>query len=51
MKIITVGRIHERDRQEELPDYSEDFPCMISRAGIDKYPQGYVSALRTRRDR
>ena len=30
MKFITVDKIHEQDRQEELPDYSEDFPCIIS---------------------
>ena len=42
MKTITIDRIHEQDRQEELPDYSEDFPCIISRAEIDKYPQHYV---------
>ena len=42
MKTITVDRIHDKDRQEELPDYSEDFPCIISRAEIDKYPQHYV---------
>ena len=42
MKTITADRIHEQDRQEDLPDYSEDFPCIISRAEIDKYPQRYV---------
>ena len=42
MRTITVDRIHEQDRQEELPDYSEDFPCIISRAEIDKYPRHYV---------
>ncbi len=42
MKTITADIIHETDRQEELPGYSEDFPCIISRAELDRYPKGHV---------
>ena len=42
MKTITADIIHETDRQEELPGYSEDYPYIITRAEIDKYPRQYV---------
>ncbi|MBO4298088.1 MAG: helix-turn-helix domain-containing protein [Clostridia bacterium] len=42
MKTVTYDIIHETDRQEELPGYSEDYPCIMTRAELDRYPKGYV---------
>ncbi len=42
MKIITFDKIHEADRQEELPDYSDDYPCITTRAELARYPQQYM---------
>ena len=42
IKTVTADIIHEADRQEELPEYSEDFPYIMTRAEIDRFPQSYV---------
>ena len=42
MKVITFDKIHEADRQEELPDYSDDYPCITTRAELARYPQQYM---------
>ena len=42
IKTVTADIIHDADRQEELPGYSEDFPYIMTRAEIDRFPQSYV---------